>query len=560
MTVFGRILGAFGLGSQVAEGGPAKVAPPIQLASAERRGYEYAIPDGGLDEYNAGGITGDDRRSQLNQLYEAYKCCPWAWAAVNAIARTITAGGLVTDFTGDDEDGSVKIPAKPPAVLALEKLLKWCNGREDLKQVLRGAIIDMLIFGDAYIEVTWFLGYPIALYSLDSPSMYPIADAHGVISGYVQVTDLQQRAEFAPNEVIHISLDSPRSGVYGISPTEAALLPITVWLFAAATVKERFRKGDPPNIHVDFPAGTSGTESNKWLSQYMTRNIGPRNIGFPIPTKGGGGVTELQQGQLDKYLSVLDQKRDEILATYGCPPAKAGVIESGNLGGGTGEEQDLTFRVNTCGPISELLLEKIVYAIVQQGFGITDWTLKFKDIDMRDSKKVEEIRDLRVRNGSWAINKYRADIGEPPIDGGDEAAIIEKTDVILVRDLESASQAGVASKLKGTALEPDEPKPGQPVSIGKPEPQPVPAALAGFAGQDPAAAAAAGAVPAAGGKNADKATAAGTAKKTDPSKKATTTAKAAETVRADLKAVDEAWVTRYRQRVNQALQEMADVA
>ncbi len=540
MSAIDRFLGLFGVQrTAVAEAAPA--APALVRASTpERRGFEYGIPDGGLDEANSGGIVGDDRRSVLTQLFDSYRTCPWSWSAVNAIARTITAGGLVTDFTADDDE-DMEVPPKPPEVLALERLLAWCNPREDIRQLLRGVIIDLLIFGDAYIEVVWLAGIPVALYSLDAPTMYPIADRHGVVSGYVQVTDMQQRAEFAEHEVIHISLDSPRSGIYGISPTEAALLPITVWLFTSATIKEVFRKGTPPNIHVDFPASNTPTEINRWVARYLAHNLGQRNIGVPIPTKGGANVQELKMGALAEYLSVKDQARDEILATYGVPPAEAGVIESGNLGGGTGESQRRSFIANTCSPIAELVLEKIVYAIVRNGFGITDWTLKFKDVDLRDSKTVEEIRDKRVKNGTWTINRARAEMGEPPIEGGDDAAVIAGGVVTLVRDLTAASQAGIAAKLRGTALEPDEPVEGKPLGIIKPEPEPVPDVLKPFAGQDNGD----GADPAAGapvppGDDAD-----------DDKDKA-----AAEALAVAVRAVDEAWVNAYRQRRRRALQEL----
>lgn len=535
---------------------PAGTAQVVHAKLPERTGYEYGIGDGGLDENNSGGAAGGtDRRGLLNQLYEAYRTCPWSWAAVNAIARTITAGGLVVDYTADDADGDQEVPDKPAEVLALERLLLWCNEREDIQQLLRGVIVDLEIFGDAYIEVVWLAGVPVALYSLDSPSMYPLADAHGRVSGYVQVTEMQQRAEFKPHEVIHISLDSPRSGLYGVSPTEAALLPITVWLFTSATIKEQFRKGNPPHLHVDFPQSMDGKEINRWVAKYLAQNLGPRNIGVPVPTKGGATVNELKVGAIAEYLSAKDQSRDEILATYGVPPAEAGVIESGNLGGGTGESQRRTFRANTCGPIAALVLEKIVYAIVRQGFGIVDWTLKFKDIDVRDSKTVEEIRDARVRNGTLTVNRARAEIGEPPVDGGDDPVIVQNTAITLVRDLVAASHAAIAAKLANTALEPDEPKDGEPLTIVKPEPAPVPDALAGFAGQDTPP----GTTPPGDDGSGDQADddAGGLMAKAAKAAKAGKKGKApAETLPADWRAVDEAWVTAYRNRRNQTLREL----
>lgn len=479
MSLASRVRGWF-------TGGEQPIVEAAAAATPERRGYEYGIPPGGLNEVNnsIGGATQTDRRSLMAQLFEAYLACPWSFASVNAIARTVTAGGLTTEWDNDDGEGDQDTPDKPAEVVALEGLLKYCNPTEDIRQLLRNVITDLEVFADAFIEVVWIGNQPVALYNLDSPSMSPLADEHGTITGYVQITDLGQRAEFEPRDVVHISLDAPRSGVFGVSPTQAALLPITAWLFAASTGKEMFRKGLPPNMHVDFPAGTSSTDMTKWLAQYAQRNIGPRNIGTPVATKGGASIGELQAGKITDVQSYLDQKRDETIACYGVPPAKLGIIESGNLGGGTGEAQDKTFRVNTCQPIAELILEKLNFHLGVQGFGVTGWSLKFGDVDMRDSKTVEEIRDMRLRSGAWTLNKYRTEIGEPPTEGGDAALLVDRQNFVLWGDMDAMSKAVVASRLKGTALEPGEPVDGQPVTVEKPEPAPVPAALAPFAGRD----------------------------------------------------------------------------
>lgn len=536
--------------------GKALAGPPAPAAVA-RAGYEYGVPPGGMtvNRQAAGAATQTDRRSNLSQLYDAYLTCPWSWAAVQAIARTITAGGVVAEWNGDDGEGDDKAPPKPPSVLAMERLFQFVNPREDIRQLMRGVIIDLLVFGDAYIEVVWIGSLPVALYSLDSPTMFPEADEHGQISGYWQVTEFGQRAKFEEREVIHISLDSPRSGIFGISPTQAAMLPITAWLYAAACLKELFRKGNPPNVHVDLPASMQPAEIAKWDMEYQVRNIGPRNIGNPIITKGGGKVDELQQGQLSDYMAMLDQKRDEILAQYGVPPAKAGVIESGNLGGGTGEAQDKTFHVNTCDPLAELIMEKINYHLGVQGFGVMDWHFRFGSIDMRDSKTVEEIRDMRLRAGAYTLNRYRAEIGEPPVDGGDEAVLVDKQNLVLWRDLATMSDALIA-KAAGTAgLELEEPGGEGPTKLVKPEPQPVPAALAAGAalgpdgqplppGQQP---------PAAPGKAAAKPPAAPA--QDDEEKPPAGKGKAGKATKESglMGMLGEAWAVEYNRRLNEAL-------
>lgn len=442
-------------------------ATPARLP--DRSGFEYGIGPGGLTEYDQGlgAATGTDRRSMLQQLNDAYMACPWSWAAVNAIARTITAGGL--EFEWDPAEGEEEEqPPKPPQVLGLERMLAYCNPTESIIKILRGVIADLLVFGDAYLEVVWIGDQPVALYSLDSPSMLPITDAHGQVTRYVQLTELGQRAEFEERDVIHISLDSPRSSIFGVSPTQAAMLPITGYLFGAATAKEIFRKGNPPTLHVDMPTSASPAEMNKWTAQYMTRNIGPKNIGVPVVTKGGATVNELSTSRTVDYIKYLDQRRDEILACYGVPPAKVGVIESGNLGGGTGEAQDRTFLVNTCQPIAELVLEALNWHLARLGFGIDGWKLRFRDVDMRDSETVEKIRDMRVRNGLWTLDRGRADIGEPAVPGGDEPVLIDRQNLVLWSHMADMSAANIAAKTAKAAPAPEAARPDL-ASVPEPE-------------------------------------------------------------------------------------------
>ena len=427
---------------------PARDFSYTSAPDSPRRGFEYGIPDTGLGEYDQGiGNAGPvDRRTTLKTLHDAYTACPWSWSAVNAITRTITAGGLVTDWDSDIGQGDRAMPVKPANVVALERMLAWCNPRDDIRQVMRGVITDLLVYGDAFLEVVWAGNIPVAIYNLDCPSIYPIADAHGTISGYVQVTEYGQRAEFEPREIIHIPYDSIRTGVFGLSPTAAAMLPITCWLFASGNAKQVFRRGNPPVVHVDMPAGMSASDVRRWDAMYAQRNLGTQNVGTPIITKGGAHVQELAPARVVDNISFKDQTRDEILAVYGVPPAKGGVIEAGHLGAGTGAEQDRTFRVNTCQPIAEIILEKLNFHLVRHGFGITGWRLKFGDIDWRDNSTVENIRDTRLRNGSWTLNRYRAEIGEPPVPGGDQPILVDRQNLVLWRDIAIMSEAMILSK------------------------------------------------------------------------------------------------------------------
>jgi hypothetical protein len=417
--------------------------PNPATAAASRTGYIPGIPPGGLNEYQSaiGASTSSDRPSLMQELFDCYTTCPWAWTCVQVIARTITAGGLTSDWDADSGEGDEE-PDKPPEVIALERFYSFCNPTQDIRQVLRNAIADLLVYGDALLEVTWSGPTPVALWNLDVVTTVPVADDHGNITKYVQVSEFGQRAEFEPREVIHISLDSARPGVFGISPTQAMTLPIKVWLFAAATEKEMLRKGLPPTVHADL---SQSADSARWRDKVMAFNLGAKNIGNPWITKGGGKIVELQAGKLSDVLEAKDKARDEIVAGYGVPPAEANIIESGNLGGGTGDSQHRSFMINTCGPVGAILLEKINFHIADQGFGVKGWRSKFQEVDYRDSQVVEQIRDTRLRNGAWILNRYRAEIGEPSVPGGEDAVLVNRQNFVVWQDVNAMSHATVSS-------------------------------------------------------------------------------------------------------------------
>lgn len=423
------------VGEVISEAAP--TGPPVRpgianAATVNRLGYDSDVPYGGANKLNPGGDYPDDRRSFMQSLYVSYTGCPWLSAPIDAIARTVTAGGLSIDPTADADDTTAAVPTEPPpGVLALQQLVDFCNPHMDIVQLLRGVVTDLGIYGDSFIEVVWLLGLPVALYPLDPATMTVDADEHGNVFGYDQVLGTRE-ARFEANEVIHISMDAPKGSLYGMGIAQKALLPVTVWLFTAAAVKETMKKGDPPTLHFNFPLEVSGDDVRAWRGQYQVRNLGTQNIGNPITTRGPGVTAqEFKLGALTEYLAIQDNARDTILSVAGVPPSKVGVIESGNLGGGTGTSQDKTFRVNTCGPAASIVLEKLNYALTEQAFGIDGWALNFKELDWRDDAVVEDIRDKRIKNGLWSLNDARADIDLPPVGPEGDAHILALTRVIL---------------------------------------------------------------------------------------------------------------------------------
>lgn len=412
----------------------------------------------------------------MERLYGAYLGCPVLSAAIDAVARTVTAGGLhmVPDEDGDPADTTTL----PPNVARLQALLDRVNQQEDKRQLLRGVVTDAQVYGDSFTEVVWLLREPVALYSLDAATMSVEADEHGTVTKYVQTVG-SRVVEFDPEQVIHVPNDAPKGALYGVGPAQKAMLPVTIWLFAASLLQERMRKGDPPTLHADAPLTTTETDLKRWRQQTLVQNLGIANVGNPYVTRGGFNLNELSIGKTADLILILDWARDGILSECGVPPAKAGYIESGNLGGGTGTSQDKTFKVNTCGPLAELVLEKFQYAL-GKAFGIDGWTMEFGEVDWRDDETVEKIRDSRIRNGAWTLNDYLRDLGLPTVPYGDSHVIVDRQNIVNWADVDGYSTnlvAGLAAK--ANPPEPPTPTLMHPGAPGAPGAAPAPPGAAG---------------------------------------------------------------------------------
>jgi hypothetical protein len=475
----------------VATAQPAPLARPVV-----RRGYVDNIPIGGTTPYNSGTSStpgAPDRDTAMTELLQAYLTCPWVSTCVDGIARTITAGGLTLEPVNTDPEEMAKTPTPPPGIARIQALLDYVNPSDDVRQLMRRAITDALIFGDAFVEVTWLGPEPVALWPLDCQTMSVISDEHGNIGrmvdgklvGYTQTTETGMRVDFEPHEIIHVKLDAPGASLYGVSPTSKAHVAIETWLFAASLLEQTMKRGDPPRLHVDWPMVLAEPEVRKASSQYASRNLGPRNIGNLFETRGGvqgGGtkVTELSQNKIEYWMAVKEGARDDILSTFGVPKRKAGVAVPGSLGGAGAEEgENRTFMVTTCGPYQELVLEKFSFALCYQAYGVKDWRIVFAKVDWRDELIIEQIRDLRLRNGSWDLDRLRKDIGEPPTKGGDKPVLVDRQNLVLWQDLEQLSAknaapapAGLAPTIPGAPGAPGAPQSGQPALPGGKKPKP----------------------------------------------------------------------------------------
>ena len=57
---------------------------------------------------------------------------------------------------------------------------------------------------------------------------------------------------------------------------------------------------------------------------------------------------------------------------------------------------------------------------------------------------IEQIRDMRLRNGTWTRNKYATEIGEPACDGGDDPVLVDRQNLVLAKFARHANDGELA--------------------------------------------------------------------------------------------------------------------
>ncbi len=402
-------------------------AAPKATAKTAPRSLSFA-----WDETEALGITSDMRRSgpgmlseqdRKDTLYQAYIANVWISACVDVIAKRITSGGFVIEEVEQGQGSEANRDT-------IKQLLGFVNDDDDFLQLVRAIITDLLIYGEAYMEIVRKNGKPFSLHKIDCQTMSYRLEPHGKIIQYIQnVNHSNDTVTFAPEDVIRWWLPDPKAHKKALSPIERILGPVDADTHMDDWIRSFFRKGARPNIVIDFPGNE--TEAARFVAWLRETYTGQANAHVPMVLWGGAKATEFGKGSVDiDFDKGSDKQKEKILAGFQVPPAIVSQIESGNIGGGTGESQDKSFQYNACDPVKQLFFEKFNYRILQQGFGITDWRVNTRYADYRNETDVVTVQTKRIERGLTTPDEERQEMGKPPYPKGGSVPLI-----VLSRDL-----------------------------------------------------------------------------------------------------------------------------
>ena len=136
--------------------------------------------------------------------------------------------------------------------------------------------------------------------------------------------------------------------------------------------------------------------------------------GGTLAIKGGVFTSPSVNSRDMDWGRLLELARDMIITGYGAQPAMVGVIETANLGTGSGESQKKNFK-DTLQGRAAFIEGAFNKSLGHNGF---DELFQFSDLDIEDKLNRAQIEDIRLKNGSLSINEVRSTYGDEPVAWG----------------------------------------------------------------------------------------------------------------------------------------------
>ena len=263
---------------------------------------------------------------------------------------------------------------------------------------------SFLVLGDCFFEAGYDEDYNwTGLRYIPNDEIYwnTENDCYGLI--------YQPDVLYEPHELIHIYNPSVRGKErhFGTSLIEECGASIALLNNALNFNNDILNnKGLQPGTILSFDKDISSSNFNTELER-INAMMKQTDKGGLLALRGAKFETGIQSNKDMSYMELMKFARDNIVSTFGVPPNKVGIIETANLGGGTGESQDKDWK-QTFEGASKFITTPINQHLKQAGFN-ERFTLNA--IDVQDRLLNAQVNEIYLRNGVLTVNEVRNELG-----------------------------------------------------------------------------------------------------------------------------------------------------
>jgi HK97 family phage portal protein len=211
-------------------------------------------------------------------------------------------------------------------------LLSRPHPREGGARFLESVYGHLLVAGNAYLEAVAVEGSPRELYALRPDRMRVVPGPDGWPASYdyavgAETVRFAQTGEVPP--ILHLTLFHPTDDHYGLSPMEAAAVPLDIHNAAGAWNKALLDNAARPCGALVLADGAPGMSEVQFarLKEELEKNYqGATNAGRPLLLEGGLDWKPLSLSPKDMdFIEAKNAAAREIALAFGVPPLLLGL-------------------------------------------------------------------------------------------------------------------------------------------------------------------------------------------------------------------------------------------
>lgn len=370
-----------------------------------RRPERYSLYDLFMDEYGWSFTTPDKNIGDLNTYYQAFKKNVWVRRCCMVTCDEILSEGFQINNPNTTTINYEKVNY-------LTDLFNAPAGKyaeDTFSSLIKQIVPSWKVTGDTFIEVNHdkiFNNIPNGFKFIPTELM-----------GYDYNRDAwcirNTGHVFEPENIIHIY--EPKIQIRG-SKWGTSLIDTIAMNISLEALGLNHNKNVFENHGLD-PRGVLSFDKDlkpQMVKENIQRLKKQKNQKGIIAMQGGNYQHTNNSNKDMEFLELIRYSRDCVITMFGVPPAKVSIIETANLGTGSGESQDKNFGkvINSnC---------KVIEDAFNKNLGRSGFQELFELIREDHENKLNraEIEDKQLRNGTTFINEVRSGYGLSPVDWG----------------------------------------------------------------------------------------------------------------------------------------------
>lgn len=230
-----------------------------------------------------------------------------------------------------------------------------------------------------------------------------------------------QNVQFEDNQLIHIYNPPIDGDIWGVSPIDILATGILMETLSQNHTKGILEHGglNPQNVILfDSDMDYADYEAEFKRLQEQAKREATRNSTLILK---GADYKDIGYSPHDlEYEELQKDFRDRVLATFQVPPSKISIIETGNIGSGSGTSQAENFK-KTLFSETTLIASEFNRILEEYGF---DSEISFNELDIENKQERASIENLQLQSGVRTINEVRNGYNYEPVAWGYEPMIL----------------------------------------------------------------------------------------------------------------------------------------